>query len=440
LPYINISSPFGRPLKFLIDTGSSNSFISPEFFNPQEFENVPPISISTAFNVHTLNKQITFQNFKEFNLPGTIKFLIFNFHKYFDGLLGYDALSTLEAKIDTHKRLLITKNATLPLNFKPNFMSENFTIDSNSKHILKLPVDIESGDFFLHKTKIRTDLYIQEGIYNAKNWYSFIEVVNLGPTPQTVFLEQPLKVEPYYSTNYFEIKNFNEPYFSNQYLELNNFDDTNATSITFNGNLFNLIRTDHMNDEEKKTAFKLIEDFKDLFHKENLTFTNIVKHRIRTTDEIPIYTKSYRYPYVHKDEVKRQIEDMLKQGIIRPSHSPWSSPVWIVPKKIDASGKQKWRLVIDYRKLNEKTISDRYPLPNITDILDKLGRSNYFTTIDLASGFHQCEMDFRDIPKTAFQVEGGHFEFVRMPFGLKNAPATFQRVMDNVLGDLQGTI
>lgn len=131
---------------------------------------------------------------------------------------------------------------------------------------------------------------------------------------------------------------------------------------------------------------------------------------------------------------------MLDQGIIRPSFSPWSSPIWIVPKKLDASGKQKWRLVIDYRKINEKTIDDKYPIPNITDILDKLGKANYFSTLDLASGFHQIEIHPNDIPKTAFTVEHGHYEFVRMPFGLKNAPSTFQRVMDNVLQGLQGKI
>lgn len=110
-------------------------------------------------------------------------------------------------------------------------------------------------------------------------------------------------------------------------------------------------------------------------------------------------------------------------------------------EKKDSSGKQKWRMVIDYRRLNEKTINDRYPLPNITEILDKLGKSLYYTTLDLTSGFHQIEMDPRDIDKTAFTVDGsGHCEYLRMPFGLKNAPSTFQRVMDNVLQELQGII
>ena len=92
---------------------------------------------------------------------------------------------------------------------------------------------------------------------------------------------------------------------------------------------------------------------------------------------------------------------MLDEGIIRHSQSPWSSPIWIVPKKADASGKRKWRIVCDLRKVNEKTIDDRYPLPNINDILDKLGRCTCFLTTDLSLGFHQIEMDPNYIEKTA---------------------------------------
>jgi len=201
-----------------------------------------------------------------------------------------------------------------------------------------------------------------------------------------------------------------------------------------------LLRTDHLNTEEKSKLLNLCRKFNDIFYREGqaLTFSNKIKHHIKTKDDLPIYTKSYRYPEVHRAEVQKQITEMLRDGVIRQSFSPWSSPIWIVPKKLDSSGKQKWRLVIDYRKLNQKTIDDRYPLPNITDILDKLGKSIYFSTIDLASGFHQIEINKKDIPKTAFSVESGHYEFIRMPFGLKNAPCTFQRVMDNVLRDFLG--
>jgi len=88
--------------------------------------------------------------------------------------------------------------------------------------------------------------------------------------------------------------------------------------------------------------------------------------------------------------------------------------------------------------LNEKTIGDAYPLPNITDILDQLGSAKYFSILDLASGFHQILMSSKDARKTAFSTPYGHYQFKRMPFGLKNAPTTFQRLMDNVLSRLQG--
>lgn len=105
----------------------------------------------------------------------------------------------------------------------------------------------------------------------------------------------------------------------------------------------------------------------------------------------------------------------------------------MVPKKLDASGKRKFKMVIDYRKLIAKTIDDKFPIPNITDILDKLGKNIYYTTLDLASGFHQIEMHENSIQKTAFNTDKGYFEFRRMPFGLKNTPATFQRLVNSVL-------
>ena len=121
---------------------------------------------------------------------------------------------------------------------------------------------------------------------------------------------------------------------------------------------------------------------------------------------------------------------------MEPSISPYNSPLWIVPKKPDSQGNKRWRLVIDYRKLNDKTIGDAFPLPNITEILDQLGSAKYFSTFHLASGFHQIRMSQEDAHKTAFLTPYGHFQFKRMPFGLKNAPATFQRLMNSVLSVL----
>ncbi|XP_058448226.1 uncharacterized protein LOC131428341 [Malaya genurostris] len=153
-----------------------------------------------------------------------------------------------------------------------------------------------------------------------------------------------------------------------------------------------------------------------------------------------IHQKVYPYPAAYADEVKKQINKLLEDGIVRPSRSAWTAPVWVVPKKPDASGEKKFRMVIDYRKVNEKTIPDKYPMPEIGYVLDQLKGQKYFTTLDLASGFHQIKMKEKDIEKTAFAINNGKYEFTRMPFGLKNAPAIFQRAIDDVLRDHIGKI
>jgi hypothetical protein len=138
----------------------------------------------------------------------------------------------------------------------------------------------------------------------------------------------------------------------------------------------------------------------------------------------PIYQQSIP----EQEELKKQLSDLLEKGHIRPSKSPYGAPVLFVKKK-DGS----MRMCVDYRQLNKITKKDAYPLPLINDLLTSLKGSQYFSLIDLRSGYNQVPIKIADVEKTAFRTKLGHFEWIVMPFGLTNAPATYQRMMDTTL-------
>ena len=156
------------------------------------------------------------------------------------------------------------------------------------------------------------------------------------------------------------------------------------------------------------------------------------EHRIETGDKLPVALPIRRIAWVERDKIKDEVRKMKEQNVIVDSASPWSSPLVLVRKK-DGSV----RFCIDYRKLNEITIADRYPLPRIDDVLDELNSGAFFSVIDLKSGYWQIPMRVTDAEKTAFQTVDGHYHFTVMPFGLRNAPATFQRMMDTVFSGMK---
>jgi hypothetical protein len=202
------------------------------------------------------------------------------------------------------------------------------------------------------------------------------------------------------------------------------------------------LRLDHLNSEERVSILNICEEYNDLFHLpgDKLTCTSTIEHAIPTPTVYPhraINVKPYRIPEIHKEEVQKQTEQMLADGVIQHSTSQWKFPI-LVPKKADPSGKVKWRVVVDFLKLNDVTLGDSFPIPIISEVLNSLGNSRYFPSIDCAVGFHQITPRAEDRPRTAFSTDYCHFEYKSMPFGLKGAPATFQRLMSVELSGMQG--
>lgn len=345
------------------------------------------------------------------------------------GLLGISFLQKQEATFEFKENLLgklqFGKRESSP------YANVPYNLPPRTKTLITAPAKNNNSSGYIRRLDAGLGVFIGECLVTQQNGSVKLYAIN------TTFDHIVLTIPP------IELEEFDSKPPSPRSSQTKNYDSKIDKSKDHARRLAELIKVldlDHLNEIEKSGMLEVINEFLYQFYlpMDNFGVTDVTQHTITTTDEIPIRTKQYRYPLVHKEETNKQIDSLLNSKIIQPSSSPYNSPVWIVPKKSDSSGKPKWRMVIDYRKLNEVTVSDAYPLPNITEILDQLGGAKYFSTLDLASGFHQIPMDPKSKPKTAFSTPHGHFEFNRMPFGLRNAPATFQRVMDMILTGLQG--
>ena len=184
-------------------------------------------------------------------------------------------------------------------------------------------------------------------------------------------------------------------------------------------------------EEQKIVVRDLLEEFSHLWDEKRLGVIHGTTHRIETSGN-PVFQHPYRAGPEARRVEQEEVDRMLKMGVIEPSNAEWASPVVLIPKPDGST-----RFCVDYRKVNALTARDVYPLPRMDECLDSLGEASYFTTLDANTGFWQIEVHPDDRDKTTFSCHAGMYRFLRMPFGLINAPATFQRAMDILLSDVR---
>ena len=377
-----------------------------------------------------------------------------------DGILGLEFLRSEKAEISFHHDTLVIDNDPIkPIPFLSSYDTEKnlnnvsstdrlslpaadidnseskssvvYVIKARNRQVISIPVKNKAlSEGYLPLVESHEGLFVGNAAVSVQN--GKCKVLAINPTEEDI----EVRIEPQELTPY---DVFDEE--ADDLIDILQSEREPLESLDERVNIIlNKVKAHQLGEHRRRRVERYLRKFPYLFllNGDKFLGTDLTMHDIPTVDDVPINSKQYRYPPVHKAEVRRQITKLLEARVIGPSSSPYNSPLWIVPKKADEHGNKRWRLVIDFRKLNEKTVGDAYPLLNINEILDHVGGAKYFSVFDLAMGFHQIPMNPRDRQKTAFTTNNGHYEYLRMPFGLKGAPATFQRLMDRVLIGLQG--
>ena len=431
----------GRPTKILVDTGSAVTIIRRDIWDEigQKQLETPLRAVFAA-------------NGDEINLSGqgdvcirvgdlSVKHNVLVAECLTqDCLLGSDFLVSYGCVIDLHNHSLLVKGTAVPLSSGNHSsvtnacgvsVAETVEVPANCQmRLMANRQDKRQGQHVSDLVGVMFEpsqdfmechgLAVAHAVVQESNGGIVVQVLN--PTPHAVQVRQGRRIGCL------------RPLMDICAIELEATQHRNDRKSALEATIHQLVSSaQDVTQRERQQLADLLAEFESIIsvRDDDLGRTDLVYHRIDTGDAVPIRQPVRRLPYFQREEVRKMIAEMLSKGIIEPSTSAWSSPVVLV-KKRDGNT----RFCIDFRKVNAVTIKDAQPLPRIDDTLDSLGDASYLSTLDLASGYWQVEVDPSDREKTAFVTPFGLHQFRVMPFGLCNAPATFQRLMEQVLTGL----
>ena len=431
----------GEPVKFLVDTGAAVSVLSLSTYQKLDAARKPelkatdlmvcgvagePLDLAGRIDVTIVLGGVPFQHEMIVTDLGL------------EGILGQDIMLRNQGRLDLSQLTLKLGKSAVNCWVQGErdlscrcIVAEDVFIPPWSERLI--PVEIPNAGFLPECGLIQPstefisarELLPLPGIVSTRQDHVYIRVVNFGDEEAHLHPRTCIgNCEPYYDESMQRKPTDTELHIGA--LESCSFPD-HLTALFEDS-------SSELTAQEKDEFKAVLLRYEKVFAKDknDLGRCNLMKHKINTGTALPIRKPPRRLPLGKRQAEKEEIQSMLEKGVIQPSTSPWSAPIVLVTKK-DGS----IRFCVDYRALNDVTIKDAYPLPRIDASLDALAGNQWFCTMDLMSGYWQIAMDEQDQEKTAFATSLGLYEFKTLPFGLANAPANFERLMESVLRGLQ---
>lgn len=397
----------------MIDTQADITLIKINVVKPREIlstENLIDITGITDYPITTLGCTEAELSGNEFQVNFPFHVVPEHFNIPADGIIGKDFMKKFRCNIDYNSMsfsfFINDRWVSLPI------------LEGPTEQTIVLPARSEVTRQFMLREEIVRPRFVcsqelKSGVFVARTIIDTSRpLLKLMNTTDKVLIVRNDKIQTESMTDYdvFDLK------------KMDNTEDRVETLMT--------ILKDEMPEYCQDKLLPLCREFADVFALETdaMTVNNFYTQKLRLKDDSPAYVKNYRTPHSQKEEIKSQVEALLKNDFIEPSASDYNSPLLLVPKP-SLNGKKRWRLCLDYRQVNKRLIADKFPLPRIDEILDNLGKARCFSKIDLFQGFWQIPLDPASRDITSFSTNEGSFRWKVLPFGLSVSPNSFSRMM-----------